>query len=173
MNYFEFYNIPLTFLVEEGALRQTFYTNSKKYHPDFYTLASEEEQQRALELSTRNNEAYKTLSDFDRRMRYILELKGAIAAEGKNDIPQDFLLEMMDFNEALMELEMAFDTPKYQQLLADLDTIERGLLEEVMPLLKSFDEGEEGETALAAAKDYYFKKRYLLRIRENLDKFAD
>jgi molecular chaperone HscB len=37
-----------------------------------------------LELSTLNNNAYKTLSDFDKRMKYILELKEVLGEEGKN-----------------------------------------------------------------------------------------
>jgi len=96
MTLFEFYNIPITFIPDEAALRKTFYANSKKYHPDFYTLASQEEQEKALELSTLNNEAFKILSDQDRRMKYILELKGVMGEEGQNNIPQDFLMEMME-----------------------------------------------------------------------------
>jgi len=45
------------------------------------------------------------------------------------------------------------------------------LLSEVMPLLNSYKEVEEEMSVLEAARDYYFKKRYLLRIRENLEKF--
>ena len=80
MNFFEFYEIPISFKVDEDALRTIFYSNSKKYHPDFYTLESDEKQAEILELSTLNNEAYKTLTDFDKRMKYILKLKGVMEA---------------------------------------------------------------------------------------------
>ena len=62
MNYFEFYNIPVSFNVDKSALKRTFYANSKKSHPDFYTLESEEKQLEVLELSTLNNKAYKSRS---------------------------------------------------------------------------------------------------------------
>ncbi|HHH50193.1 MAG TPA: Fe-S protein assembly co-chaperone HscB, partial [Saprospiraceae bacterium] len=52
MNYFEFYNIPISFDVDAKALKKIFYANSKKYHPDFYTLENEEKQQEILQLST-------------------------------------------------------------------------------------------------------------------------
>ncbi len=172
MNFFDFYNIPITFLPDEGALRKTFYANSKKYHPDFYTLASEEEQEKALELSTLNNEAFKTLSDLDRRMKYILELKGVMGEEGQNNIPQDFLMEMMDINEGLMELEFDYDAGAHQKVVTELEGLEKGLQEAVLPILKNYVDGAEEEAVLEAAKGYYFKMRYLLRIRKNLDKFA-
>ncbi|HRD80271.1 MAG TPA: Fe-S protein assembly co-chaperone HscB, partial [Saprospiraceae bacterium] len=62
MNYFEFFRLPLSFQLDEEALRKAFYANSKKYHPDFYTLESEEKQTEILELSTINNQAYHTLA---------------------------------------------------------------------------------------------------------------
>ncbi len=172
MNYFEFYNIPISFLSDEAALRKTFYANSKKYHPDFFTMASEEEQQKALELSTLNNEAFKTLSERDLRMKYILELKGAMAEEGQNNIPQDFLMEMMDINEGLMELEFDYDKEAHQKVEAELNTLEQSLLDTIMPILKGYEADAEDADTLEAVKAYYFKMRYLLRIRKNLDKFA-
>ncbi|MFT5262297.1 MAG: molecular chaperone HscB [Polaribacter sp.] len=172
MTLFEFYNIPITFIPDEAALRKTFYANSKKYHPDFYTLASEAAQEKALELSTLNNEAFKTLSDLDRRIKYILELKGAMGEEGQNNMPQDFLMEMMDINEGLMELEFDYDAAAHQKVVTELEGLEKGQLAGVLPVLESYVDGESEGESLAAAKGYYFKMRYLLRIRKNLDKFA-
>jgi len=172
MNYFEFYNIPVSFLLEEADLKKTFYANSKKYHPDFYTLESEEKQMEVLELSTLNNEAYKTLSNFDKRMKYILELKGAMAEEGKNQIPQDFLMEMMDINENLMELEFDFDANVFGKVETDLKSLDSSLLEDVKPLLENYNDDSVDESVLKGIKNYYLKKRYLLRIKENLNKFA-
>ena len=76
MNYFEFYKIPISFKVDEEGIKKQFYRYSKEYHPDFYTLESEEKQAEVLQLSTLNNEAYQTLSNQDRRMKYVLQLKG-------------------------------------------------------------------------------------------------
>ncbi|MBL7775441.1 MAG: Fe-S protein assembly co-chaperone HscB, partial [Saprospiraceae bacterium] len=98
MNYFEFFNIPVSFQVDQDALRRRFYENSKKYHPDFHTLANAAQQADMLEKSTLNNEAYQTLSDPDRRMRYVLQLNGLLQEEGQQTVPQDFLLDMMAIN---------------------------------------------------------------------------
>ena len=172
MNYFEFYKIPIAFFLEEKALKKQFYKLSKQYHPDFYTLESEEKQAEVLELSTLNNEAYKTLSNFDKRMKYILELKGALAEEGKNKIPQLFLMEMMDINEALMELEFDFEEEAFKKTKAEVAAKETALLNEIEPVLRAFDSNpEKFNQNLNQIKGHYLKKRYLLRLQENLAKF--
>ena len=172
MNYFEFYNIPVSFKVDSNALKTTFYEKSKKYHPDFYTLESDEKQAEILELSTLNNEAYKTLKDFDKRMKYILDQKGIMDEEGQNKLPQSFLMEMMEINEALMELEFDFDEVKKNEALNNLKNQESSIYSEVEQIIENYDDDSATEEELKSIKDYYLKKRYLLRIRENLDKFA-
>ncbi len=172
MNYFEFFELPIRFDLDADRLRSIFLKNSKRFHPDFYTLESEEKQQEVLEMSTLNNEAYKVLSDFDQRMKYILELKGVLAEEGKNQIPQDFLMEMMDINEIIMEMEFDFNRTTYDNTIKKLEAIEKECFQSVESSIKNYDDGQEEENVLKKIKDYYLKKRYLLRIRENLNKFA-
>ena len=172
MSYFDFYNIPITFKVDKAALKRTFYAYSKKYHPDFYTLETEAKQAEILEKSSLNNEAYKVLTDFDKRMKYVLELKEVLQEEGKNKIPQDFLMEMMDINESLMELEFDFDATKYEAVTSELAQLETQLYRQIETIIDNYDDTKATDVELSAIKDYYLKKRYLLRIRENLNKFA-
>ena len=157
----------------DGAgLKRHFLQNSKKFHPDFFTLESDEKQAEILERSTLNNQAFRTLSDFDLRMKYILELKDILKEEGKNDIPQDFLKEMMDINEALMELEFDFDEIIFQEVKDKTHQMESALYEEIRPILESWDEKKSSPLELETVKDFFLKKRYILRIKENLDRFA-
>ena len=177
MSHFEFYDLPVAFSVDEAAVRRAYLLNSKKYHPDFHTLSDDAEQARMLELSTCNNEAFKTLSDFDRRVRYVLELKGLVGGVGEDQggqtaLPQNFLMEMMEINEALMDLEFDFDAARYQDTLQAVNTLESELYAQVQPVLDTWTEVLGNDSDLFAVRDYFFKKRYLLRIKENLSKFA-
>ena len=188
MTYFEFYEIPVSFRVDEAALRRTFLQNSRRFHPDFHTLADEARQAEMLELSTLNNEAFKTLSDPDRRIRYVLELKGLLGDDEHKQpaLPQDFLMEMMDINENLMELEFDPDPERYAQALSEVKLLEASLLAEIQHILDTYTEPFSPEMSLElqtsnpltsnsdllAVRDYFLKKRYLLRILENLSKFA-
>lgn len=169
VNYFEFFGLPESLDLDEAALKRRFYEQSKKFHPDFYTLESPEKQAEILELSTINNEAWRTLSNFDSRLKYLLELKGQLGEEGTNVLPQEFLMEMMDINEAAMELEFEFDPVRYTTLLDQLAEQERDLQAELTGSLVS---GSAEASQFAAMKDYHLKKRYLLRIKESLSKFA-
>ena len=168
MNYFEFFAIPVSFQVDEAQLKRTFYANSKKYHPDFYTLESTEKQEEILELSTLNNKAYKTLKDFDARLKYILEWKGILGEEGQHKVPQDFLMEMMDINEALMDLKMDPNEEQLAKTRAQVENLEKELMDGILPVLSSYTGAEEQEGDLQKVLDFYLKRRYLLRIRQDL-----
>lgn len=172
MNYFEFYGIPVSFRVDESTLRSIFYRNSKQYHPDFHTLSEEEQQAEMLELATLNNDAYQTLSDPDQRIRYILKIKGLLEDEGKLSIPQEFLLDMMEINEALMELEFEPDQNRLETVKQEIERLEKSLDHRIHPILDTYDDQVGSHADLQAVLEYFLKKRYLLRVRENLSKFA-
>src|ERR1700761_5230210 len=107
MNYFEFYGLHESFTLDDSLLKKKFYQLSKEYHPDFYANEDETKQQEILELSTLNNKAYQTLSDPAKRLEYILRLHNLVSEGAKPQLPSDFLMEMMDINERLMEVDNA------------------------------------------------------------------
>lgn len=165
-NYFHFFNLPVSPTLDVAALKRTFYANSKRYHPDFHTLADEAEKEEALEKSTINNQGYKVLADEDRRLKHLLDIKGVLGEEGSNKMPQVFLMEMMDINEALMELQFD-DNPaakaKIDKMISDL---EAGFHADVAELLNQYDDTTVSEADLEKLKDYYLKKRYLRRLKQ-------
>ncbi|WP_192821391.1 iron-sulfur cluster co-chaperone HscB C-terminal domain-containing protein [Rufibacter sp. LB8] len=174
MNYFEFYQIPESFLPDEIAIQTKYYALSREFHPDFYTLEPQEKQQEILEKSTLNTNAYKTLSHVDRRMQYILEQHGLLEEGGQNDLPQDFLMEMMELNEQLMDLEMDFDRLQFKVVADQTQEIEGALKASIWPVLETYESlpPDSQKEALLQVKNYYLKQRYLLRIKESLNKFA-
>lgn len=163
-DYFSFFNIEEDIFIDEAALKKQFYANSKKYHPDFYSLASEAEQAEILKLSSFNNEAYKTLKDLDKRIHYILVKNNILEEEGNNKVPQDFLLEIMDINEKIMELSMDPDEALKTEVLKEVTSFKDELEQE----LERIDKMDEKQARFDALKDYYLKTKYLLRIQENI-----
>ncbi|MBC7913140.1 MAG: Fe-S protein assembly co-chaperone HscB, partial [Pyrinomonadaceae bacterium] len=127
MNYFEFYDIPVSFNTDATLVKQKFYELSKAYHPDFYISHSEEKQHEILELSTINNQAYQILSNPTKRIEYILQLHGHAIEGEKYQLPQEFLMEMMEVNEALMELEFDSDEVVLKNTEGQILTIEAQL----------------------------------------------
>ena len=174
MDYFKFYDIPLSFNPDQTLVKKKFYELSKTYHPDFYINESEEKQQEILEKSTLNNKAYQTLSNPSKLLPYVLHLKGVLLDGEKYNLPQSFLMEMMEVNEALMELEFDADEESINKAFADVELMEQSLETELENAISQFENVSEDHknTVLALIKDIYYRKKYLLRIRESIDKFA-
>jgi molecular chaperone HscB len=172
MDYFELYGLPVSFNPDPKLVKHKFYELSKKYHPDFYINDDEEKQEEVLQLSTLNNKAFHVFRDAQRRIQYVLTLKGMLDEGDHYALPQSFLMEMMDVNEALMDLQDEPDASKLASITSEIDAIEKTLLDELNGLTASFDTqgAEEQERTLKAIKDLYYRNKYLLRIRESLAK---
>jgi molecular chaperone HscB len=174
MNYFEFYDIPLTFQPDQVLVKKKFYSLSKSFHPDFFVNESEEKQAEILQLSTLNNKAFQTLSQPDKLLAYILSLKGELVEGEKYGLPQTFLMEMMEVNEALMELEFDADEEQLKILTQTVADLENDLNTELEVLTTGFElQNEEvQQQLLPQIKDIWYRKKYMLRIRESINKFA-
>jgi len=169
-DYFEFYGLPIQFNPDQQEVKAKFYAFSKQYHPDFYANESEEKQEEVLALSTLNNKAYQTLSNAKKRLKYVLELKGIVETDEGYQLPQSFLMEMMDINEALMDLQFEPDAEKLTEVRKNIDVIEGDLKKELSDLMNQFDSNPTAasEALLAAVKDNFYRQKYIDRIREKL-----
>ena len=167
INYFDFFEINEAFSIDEGALRKSFILNSRKYHPDFHTLSDEASQEQVLELSTINNDGYNVLKDRFKRMQHLLTIKNKMPEEGQAQVPQEFLMEMMDINEALMELEFDASVAAKEKVLTDIADLEKTLHQEGQNAMDAWDEDHE-DSFLDLIVDYYLKMKYIIRIKERI-----
>lgn len=168
------YELPVSFKVEEGALKRKFYELSRKFHPDFHAGSSSEEQDRVLELSTLNNKAYQVLTSPLKRIEYVLTLNNLLSEGEKYQLPQSFLMEMMDVNEAIMEQEFMPDAAALEDIRSEVGAIEAKLFDELKNSTDAFDSDDQAdkEELLRKIKDIWYRQKYLLRIRESLNRFA-
>lgn len=173
MNYFELYDLPISFQIDNTLVKKKFYELSKRFHPDFYVNESQDKQAEILELSTINNKAYQVLSDPLKRIEYVLSLHDMLAEGDKYALPQNFLMDMMDVNEALMEMEFDHDALKLTELSGQIDAMEMALFDELKRNTDGFDqlEGADSNSILLKVKDIWYRQKYLMRIRESLNKF--
>jgi molecular chaperone HscB len=107
------------------------------------------------------------LQNKDQLIKYILGLKGLIQEEEKYQLPPDFLMEVMDLNEQVMELDKA-DTAAVASIKAAANNLQNEIYEAIEPVMANYSESVTTEKELLQVKDYYFKKKYLDRILAGL-----
>jgi molecular chaperone HscB len=56
-----------------------------------------------LEITANLNKAFKTFQNSDDTIKYVLQLKGLLEEEEKYQLPPDFLMEVLEINEKLMD----------------------------------------------------------------------
>ena len=100
LSYFDYYNIPCQYKLNQSELRKLFYSKSKDLHPD------QSNQIDAIDQTSVNNETYRILSDPHLRLKHILEIFNGPMDESKMQLPKAFFMDMMDINE---EIEFVSD----------------------------------------------------------------
>lgn len=164
MTYFELFGIPVQLRVDTRSLSARFFALNREFHPDFHAQADEEKRNEVLEKSALLNRAWKTFQQPDDTIKYVLQLKGLLEEEEKHALPPDFLMEVMEINEALMEPEE--DTrEKLEKRMTELNT---EIYEPVKDIVENYQEATTPPEALLQVKDWYYKKKYLERIRRQL-----
>jgi molecular chaperone HscB len=101
MKFYEALGLEPKLSVDSDDLTKRFYERSRKWHPDRFGRASVEEQQRALEMTSTLNDAFRTLRDPIARAEYYLRESGV---EPTKEVPPELLEEVFELNLALEEL---------------------------------------------------------------------
>lgn len=160
MNYFDLFGLPMAPSVDRSVLARKYFELQKKHHPDFYSQATEEEQETALGQSAAINKAFNIFQDPQKTIEYFLQEKGQIGADEKYSLPADFLMEMMEINEQMEEAD-----PAATQMTTG--ELEKALFDEIQPVLEKHPDALSTED-LQHLKAYYYKKKYLKRILDRL-----
>ncbi len=165
MNYFELFEIPASLKIDSTQLSKKFFELSKKFHPDYTVNESAEVQAAALERSALLNKAWKTFQNPDALIKYVLMEKGLLQEEEKYELPPAFLMEVLEINEQLMEMDEATDRAQLSSIISQLSS---EIYEPVKEIVENYKDGVSTEEELLQVKEYYYKKKYLDRIRKEL-----
>ena len=165
MIYFELFDIPPQLKVNTAALSKKFFELSRKYHPDYVATEKEEVQAEAVEKSALLNKAWKTFQQPDATIKYVLQEKGLLKEEEKYELPPSFLMEVLEINEQLMDAD---DIATKESLQSTINNLQADIYEPVKEIVEGYQEDVISEKELLQVKEYYYKKKYLDRIRHQL-----
>ena len=162
-NYFDLFGLERKFSVPQGILDRAYRDIQSQIHPDKFSHAGEAEKRLSMQWATRANEAYQTLKKPLSRARYLLQLHGVDTQEETNTaMPAGFLMEQMEWREAVMEAKQELN---HKSLIL----LHKKLLLQRAELL------EKLETQIDAAKDFSAacettrKLRFLEKLGEEID----
>lgn len=123
MDPFATLGIPRTFDVDLGAVERIHRDLSSALHPDRYVDAGPSERRVALAKAIEVNEALRIVRDPIRRAEALLRLDG-VPAGGESDgskPPPEFLMEMLEQREALLDARRARDLSAVRALASAVE----------------------------------------------------
>ncbi len=116
---FEIFGLEPRFALERAALDARWKDLQRQAHPDRFATAEARAQREAMQWSVRINEAYQRLKDPLKRAAYLCELHGApIQAENNTAMPAAFLMQQMEWREALDEARTEADLERMADQVA-------------------------------------------------------
>ncbi len=165
MHYFELFDIPVQLKVNTALLSKKFFEMSKQFHPDYFANENDDIQAEALEKSALLNKAWKTFQNTDATIKYVLQEKGLLEEEEKYELPPDFLMEVMDINEQIMDAD---EPGVMTSLKSTIQNLQSEIYEPVKEVVENYQDSVTTEKELLQVKEYYYKKKYLDRINRQL-----
>jgi len=116
-DYFQLFELPRSFRQDISLLDSRYREVQAQVHPDKFVQAGDADRRLSLQWATRANEAYQTLKKPLSRAQYLLSLAGHdVEGENNNAMPPEFLMEQMEWREAVAEARMAREQGELEQL---------------------------------------------------------
>lgn len=161
-NFFQLFGLPESYRLDGAQLDQQFHALQMQVHPDKFAHLSESERRMSMQWATRVNEAYQILRNPIRRARYLLSLHGVDTQEETNTaMPMEFLMEQMEWREAVEEAQRAGDA-------SGLDTLEARLNHETRALQESLAVRIDDEHSYAVAAECVRKLKFMEKLAEEI-----
>ena len=174
MNYFELFNLPVSFDVDLSELPQTYQKLQRLTHPDKFASGSEQQKLLAMQKNTQVNDAYTTLKSPVSRAEYLLSLRGIELQHEQQTIKDTaFLMQQMEWREELAEVsEQADPLSALESLEDEINQATKKDVEQLTSLLKS----EQDEANLKAAdviRQLKFLNKMMAEISLKEDSLSD
>ena len=161
---FRLFNLPERFALDRSELDARWKQLQREAHPDRFAAQGAAAQRVAMQWSVRINEAYQRLKDPLQRAAYLCTLRGhPIEAENNTAMPPAFLMQQMQWREALEE---AAHADAVQALYDEVRSAHRATLADCA---RQLDEVGDAAAAAGQVRALMFIERFLRELEHRLD----
>jgi len=166
-DHYALFGLPRGFAVDLAELERVYREVQGRVHPDKFAQAGDAERRLAMQQATHANEAYLTLKSPLKRAQYLLHLAGHDPQiEHNTAMPTDFLIEQMEWREAVAEAREAAD-------VAELEHLHHRLRKEISAQYDTLHQALDGHLDYSQAADLVrqlmFQEKLLHEINDALE----
>ena len=166
-NDFELFGLPLQFSQDRAAIDLRWKELQGEAHPDRFAAQGAAAQRVAMQWSVRINEAYQRLKQPLSRASYVCELHDApIGAENNTAMPTAFLMQQMEWREALDEADTV---QSMEEIAATVSTSQRELLSKIE---HAIDIDKNFSAASHLVRSLMFVERFAAEVDARIDQLA-
>ena len=157
---FALFGLARQFVQDPAQIDDRWKALQRQVHPDKFAAQGAAAQRQAMQWSVRINEARQRLKDPVRRATYLCELHGQlIGAESDTAMPADFLMQQMEWREALDEAD---DVTSLQALA---DEVQQAQQETLHALGRSIDQPQDYVAAAQQVRRLMFVQRFAQDVK--------
>ena len=161
-DHFTLFGLLRSFRLDGSLLDRRYREIAAQVHPDKFVQAGDAERRLSLQWATRVNEAYQALKAPLLRAQYLLLLAGHdVGAENNTAMPPEFLMEQMEWREAVAEARLAREQGELEQLHHRVKQRMNSRYEQVAELL---DEQHDYPVAADRVRRLMFLEKLLFDI---------
>lgn len=164
---FELFGLPVQFAQDRVQLDARWKELQREAHPDKFAAQGAAAQRVAMQWSVRINEAYQRLKNPMKRASYLCELNGAqINAENNTAMPSDFLMQQMEWREALEDAENIDDL---NQIALESTVSGR---KQLLKIEQTLDQEKDFAAAAQQVRSLMFIERFASEVDARIDQLG-
>ena len=165
-NYFELFEIPVSYDVDLDQVQQRYRSLQKAVHPDKYANAGSQERRISMQHTSLINQALHTLKHPVERAIYLLQLKGVdFTMDNETTMDAAFLMEQMEMREKLEAVRELNDP------LVELDSMSVSVKSNMTTIAEAFKRAY-ASAELDDAREAVRKLQFLFRAKNEIDELA-
>ena len=168
---FELFGLPTAFELDRSQIDLQWKSLQREAHPDRFASEGAAAQRIAMQWSVRINEAYNRLKDPLKRAAYLCELNGAaVNAENNTNMPSAFLMQQIEWREALDDCKaLKANDAKDKALEKLLDKVDASHAQALKQIANLIDVEHNFPAAVGQVRALMFIEKFAQEVQHQLD----